>query len=313
MNLVKNVIGLVLFNFFLFTTFSWATSIVGNCDSAMKEGQEYHTIKNRDKKFWNILPDSAITRIFDNLKSFCCNNKNYTVSESICEAESKNLQSVYPETPFLYDHILDILLRRLDAKQKDDVGGDLIYNLEPDDVWYNWRNSINELANNKDWALPMSIELLYEENRTLWSAPYKIWFRDKIWIYSWNLEEINNNYADFNLVNRYYYSCEIALLFYFKLWWTLNIWLDNNKLESMTMAYDNCRILVQRRIDQENSYVKTLLIQKWNTLLQDTIKSYIDSYFIQNRLMNLQDTIFQTSNYFFDVKQNTDRLVQNCS
>lgn len=310
---IKKIIGLMILNFFLLFSFSQATETVGNCSMSVIEWQEYHQIENRDARFWKLFPESAIIRVFDNLKSFCCNNSRYQVSQNICEKEKNNLQISYPETPFLYDHILDVMLRRLDAKQNDQLGGDLIYKIKPDEVGLEWRTTINDIANNKDWALPKTIETIYKENRELWNIDYKIPFRDKKWEYLWDLEEINNNYDDFNLINRYYYSCEIALLFYFKLWWTLNIWLDNNKMQSMTKAYDNCRDLVQKRIDQENSYVKALLIQKGNTLLQDAVKSYIDTYFIQNKLMNLQNTIFQTKNYFFDVHKNVNELIQSCS
>jgi hypothetical protein len=52
-----------------------------------------------------------------NLKKYCCFNTEELKLDKICEKlEKKDKDNDYPKSPFLIDHILSVMVRRLDYK-----------------------------------------------------------------------------------------------------------------------------------------------------------------------------------------------------
>jgi hypothetical protein len=54
-----------------------------------------------------------------NLKTYCCSSK--TLKGTICEEDKKNnvLPAEFPQSQYLFDHLIDVMFRRLDAKSED--------------------------------------------------------------------------------------------------------------------------------------------------------------------------------------------------
>lgn len=253
-----------------------------------------------------ILPQDAIRQSMINLKNFCCSQKIFTGN---CDTDSVvDNSKIFPSSAYLYDHILDVSMRRLDAKQTNDNWEDLIYGLSPDDKWKAWRNFITEHGNSKDWSIPLAITNEFEK---YWSADtntLKSWKNnytkksdlDDLW---WkNLD----NYWSWNLVNKYMWVCETSLYLYF----SINSNPDINKLYT---AYSNCENLSNERIKSEYDYTKAILMQKWNKLLYNNIKSYLDNYFSQNKLISLQQLVFNIKNTFNEVNKAVKELVNTCN
>jgi hypothetical protein len=74
-------------------------------------------------KYENILPKEAMAQAMLNLKSFCCDTEFFEDADNItgCNSDSKiKNDGIYPSSTYLYDHILDVSMRRLDAKQEND-------------------------------------------------------------------------------------------------------------------------------------------------------------------------------------------------
>jgi hypothetical protein len=67
------------------------------------------------------------------------------------------------------------------------------------------------------------------------------------------------------------------------------------------------------RIQKEFNYTKSVLMQKGNKLLYNNVKSYLDIYFSQNKLVSLQQLIFNIKNTFNEVNRAVLELVPECS
>jgi hypothetical protein len=71
--------------------------------------------------------------------------------------------------------------------------------------------------------------------------------------------------------------------------------------------------MVNQRINKEVSYTKAIMMQKGNTFLYNNIQSYLDTYFVQNKLVALQQRIFNIKNTFNEINKAILELVENCS
>jgi len=70
------------------------------------------TVKAYGTTYINVLPLSGFKQALTNLKMHCC-LKNFIT----CTAEEKNTLSspYFPESEFLFDHLFDVAMRRLDG------------------------------------------------------------------------------------------------------------------------------------------------------------------------------------------------------
>jgi len=128
----------------LISLFAYVTA--NDCDSVVSAWRNaewnFEAIKNWTA-YEKILPAKAINQAMLNLKSFCC-------VEGLIEAESCkqdgeiDLKWIYPSSVYLYDHILDISMRRLDAKIENDNWEDLMYWLDADETGKEWRDFITK-------------------------------------------------------------------------------------------------------------------------------------------------------------------------
>lgn len=92
----------------------------------------------QQKPYLNVLPAEAFKRALINLKSYCCTQVNFKVS---CSANDiQNIKPPYPESAFLFDHLIDVAMRRLDGDKK------LAYGLDPDPTALERRQKIAEIA-----------------------------------------------------------------------------------------------------------------------------------------------------------------------
>ena len=259
-----------------------------------------------DWQYDDILPQNAVKQAMINLKNFCC--KEGLLNENNCKDIVIDNKWIFPDSAYLYDHILDVSMRRLDAKTKNENGKNLIYWLTPDEKGKEWREFITKHGNSKNWSIPLDITNEYEE---YWSADSNIL---KSWKNNYTkLNDLNDlwinwleNYKDWKLVNKYMWICETSLYLYFN----INSNPDINRLYN---AYNNCENLSNERIKKEYDYTKSVLMQKWNKLLYKNVKTYLDNYFSQNKLISLQQLVFNIKNTFNEVNKAVKELVSPCS
>lgn len=257
------------------------------------------------RKYENIYPKEWLKRAILNLKAYCC--KNNLVWKNYCESNWLMLDS-YPESKFLYDHLIDIWLRRLDAKEN------LMYkwidsNIELDKAWKERRKFITDKAESKDWTTATDLLPKIKEQRILSQLSWSKLPKRENWNYKENYENerkvFATNYDNIPLINRYSNACEISAYLYFQIWW--NLWIETIDW------YNKCKNLTDNIIRRNIIQIKAIILKKSNKLLYDSIDSFISNYFSQNRLVKLKETILWIVQAFNSVNKKIVELVEKCS
>ena len=108
------------------------------------------------------------------------------------DKEKENLPTQYPESAYLFDHLIDITMRRLDG-----ITG-LAYGLSPDPTALKRREEIDKIANSAIGMQASEIEKLYREYRQLHN-------NENFDITNYN----KNDFAIFSLRDKYNTLCDI--------------------------------------------------------------------------------------------------------
>ena len=269
-------------------------------DGWKEDNQDDEIVANLAK----AMPKEAIEKAYTHLKSYCC-DINY-LNGSSCNQSNNN--EIYPQSIYLFDHILDVYLRRLDAKQKDGNGEDLLYWLQPDEMWKERREFIIKHGNNVKWSLPLEIKDKFSSMRKLSARVTNFIWDTELNIKNWkdSLEENIKNYDNWTLWDKYNIACDIS-----KYISENKILLPDSKLS--TTEYNSCKKLTSARINNETVYTQTLLMQKANILLWSNMKSYLNTYFVSNKLTALQEKVFNMATSFAEVNNAVWQLVPECS
>jgi hypothetical protein len=93
-----------------------------SCISIQTFANDCNIVKNNENnlitrytalnEYHKFLPIDSFTTIVKNLKAYCCSQNLIECSEE----EIANLsETKYPESPYLFDHLIDITMRRLDG------------------------------------------------------------------------------------------------------------------------------------------------------------------------------------------------------
>ena len=240
-------------------------------------------------KYQGVVPIPGFKQALINLKAYCCSQ---VVPQACAWEDKKNLPENYPESPYLFDHLLDITMRRLDG----DKG--LAYGVDPDTTALERRNKITEIANNPDGWTAKEIEDIYKEYRTPNTNTTK-----KI---DENMTTVLKNYwknelATLSLFDKYATLCTIIKSIYqdFK---------TDNKIPIGSYNggknfFNKCETMVKDRVIRENGYVKILMVQKSNKLLDNANKAYTKKYFVEEKMMGLRNLISKVKDTFQTIVQ----------
>lgn len=300
------------------TSFSFAQMVdqnIGDCE-LVNTSRAYSNINALwNQKFWNIMPTQAVNVAQDHLRTFCCKKKLLT-DPSSCT----NLDEVYLESPFLFDHILDIYLRRLDAFEKTDSTDDLLYDLDPDIQWRERRKFVVQVGQDPEGNAPMKI---YDQYRKYWklslensqNMPIRDGGREyrAEYLHTPSVKVINNDFNNWNLVNKYSNACEIVAMIYFQLQGKISVLYDGEDYSVYDRWYTSCRQLIQERIQKENFYTKMMIWHQGNLLIKNYLHSYLTQIFVQQNLVKLQEKLAQLVRFMDDVNRSTVKITSSCS
>ncbi len=231
-------------------------------------------------------PVEAVTLALDNLSSYCC----FWVKQipnSLCGNVKKNLENI-PTSPFLFDHLIDIWLRRLDGDPDNIYGNEGIL----DKQWVARRETIREEATNIAWVPSQAIYSKYIETRgkdnSKWLYKYSAWDNDNACkLFTEPLS------ASFNLTDKYTLQCDIALCIYRDITQNNALGSSNSpylvsdvtyKLEN---GYANCKDMTHTRVLSELEYVKATMISQWNQFVLNHTEAHTNQYFVWSRLNRL--------------------------
>lgn len=276
-------------------------AIANDCKNIVNDPETWEKLALKNFSHENIMPKVAAEKAINNLQKFCCLED--SIKDNVNYCDNVNTDWYFPNSAYLFDHLLDVYLRRLDAKSDDENWKNLIYWLEPDTKWQERRNFISNHANNKDGSVPIQIE---NEYKKFWEKKSNgLSIRNPNVGLPWSQENFVN-YGERSLGERYMWACEISVYLY------LNLINTRENTARLHLAYQNCKSLVNNRIKNEYEYTKAIMIQKWNVLLFNNVNNYLDPYFSQNKLMSLQSLVFDIKNTFAEINKAIKELVLHC-
>ena len=227
-------------------------------------------------EYEKILPSKAFRQALINLKSYCCQK---TIKKSCAAADIKNIKQPFPESAFLFDHLIDVTMRRLDG-----ITG-LAYNLNPDPTALERRTKITEIANSANGRQATEIEWLYTWYRTIHGK--------------YSPENIKNQYNNTGVVSlgdKYNNLCNLMKEIYEKTYTTSKT--------TIRYAYINgCENLVKDRVKRENGYTRILMVEKSNQLFTETTKAYTKKHFVEEKLLALWNLITKVKDVFQTIVQ----------
>lgn len=274
----------------------WA--IAGNdCDIIMDSVSTFQTkqIDWETISFQKAFPPEAISRAIINLSRYCC-QKSLLHAESIQCQQTSSYKREWPESQYFLDHLIDVGMRNLDAFNN--------YGLTPDATAKAWRDSIKQKAEDAKGLLPMTIINDYKKYRTIHDE--RTFSKTHLNIENFSTTErakliqFLEQYDDsekVSLADKYNNLCLIARNIYeSKPWDLVIIWTDT--ISDKKNYYKTCQRLVARRMNKENSYVKSIIIEKGNKILIDNIRAVLSKQFAQDKLLKLQDTITRMKESF---------------
>lgn len=238
-------------------------------------------------KYHTFMPVSGFNQALINLKAYCCSQ----VIQKACEKKEKdNLPKYYPESAYLFDHLLDVTMRRFDAIPS------LAYGLEVDPIAKEWRDKITEIANTTVGKQASEIQKIYTGYRTLHTDFAK------------NIESSidgygKDNLAAFSLADRYNSICLMLKTMYGDIQTTKWFVTDIGWYTYKNSFFSKCLNIVKDRVSRENWYVKILMIQKSNQLLDETTKAYTKKHFVEEKLMGLWSIVSKVKDMFQTIVQ----------
>lgn len=298
----KNIIWIVL-SLFLFGFF-WTWVFASNDCSMVKTNLRWH---ESEKKIWfgNLYPDAAFNQALMNLKAYCCESNAFALdTEEVCSKDRDYFVDDYPESDYLYDHLIDIALRRLDASSD-------MYWLDPDPKGLEWRNYISKkIGESSDPWFALAMEKKYKEYWQMTTNEYTPY------VWSWTnkmsaqeIFELSTQYPNANLYQRYIETCGIAAQVYMAYAENTPV---NSKAIIKSSGYGYCKDMVNQRISDEILYTKTQMSDKSSKLLQSSVEAYLTNYFAKNKLMHLQETVLFISDLFLSVAKMVPEWTKEC-
>ncbi len=254
--------------------------IVNNVDIQNTTGYKQILNTVQQQNFTSILPTEALQKALENLKKFCCQSS--SIEDENCKGYKE--KQGYPSSPFLYDHLIDIQLRRLDAIPK------LIYGLDGDAIGSQWRKFITETTTAKVSVQADNIVQTYKKYRTTkntiheYSTPEDI----KIFLQSYTSSQTT-------LIDKYLSTCDIMARIYNSI---ANEKIAIGNSQNSKSAYSKCQNIVQERIHEEYITTKSIINKTANETMHETYKTYTMKYFVQEKIMGLIDLISQIKSLF---------------
>ncbi len=281
----KTIIGIGIYALVMLssTTFAYTTD-KNDCGLVSGTG----TITTIDKFLQNygsvfaypqVLPKQALLQAITNLKAYCC-VKPDPIS---CSKEEKQKlpKKYYPESAFLFDHIVDILMRRLDGVKE------LSYGIEPDLAGKTRREYLNTLGKDPNGAVQaQSIVAMYNEYRSNNTDNIDIATKNFSWA---------NKPGITSLRDKYDVVCTLAAKIYTQL---QSDPIPIGSKFAQTSYAKQCENMVTKRIQREYAYVKLLMVKKSTQLLDETTKAYTQKNFVEDKLMSLQKLISKVKDLF---------------
>ncbi len=251
-------------------------------------------------KISQIYPKQDIQVAIDHLVYFCCENW-YAKNSKYCPKQDEKwkflTQKLYAQSPYLYDQILDIGMRRLDGDANTQYQEAWL-----DIFWAKRRKWIRNASMLTNGIAPISVTKKYKEFR-------KPWIKDDDAFPSSDIDTISQKWSKYWLKNRYFAMCYVAD--YVEA--VINPKISYNSDIKLQKQTKKCFWLVQEIIEQEFYYMKRVMIQQWAKLVSHNMNTYTDDYFTRWRLQPVLEKIAKMQATFLMINQKVNEWTNQCT
>ena len=166
----------------------------------------------KDDPILNVVPEEGLHRALLNLQAHCCATNKSDRAGKGCQSSISDWKNRtnYPQSAFLFDHIVDVLMRRL-ANDRSYPG------LPVDKKANEWHSKVDGLVSSVDGVLPLQFQTEYDKywqlqsNYLLPEYEYSSSVRYPDLIRQ--LENINklNKYDQWTIRTSYFNVCSVAV------------------------------------------------------------------------------------------------------
>jgi len=242
-----------------------------------------------DPYLWKrtFFTDKDLRMIYTQFKCQCCDSN---PTHEWCTEFTCKIQKYFAESPFLFDHLVTVGMKKLDGVQEtcDDLQIDCHEKATERREW------ITQQAEHPEWAPPSLIWETFEKHR-------------------WWAGEENNIIDDKkNITQAYRRMCEEANFIEQHVSFEAKNLAVTNKNKNPQTRIQACTELVNKRYVQESTYVRTLMVQKWIDYVVTNINSYLSKYFVKNRLYELLQKYTELDGCVSTVLKMANKKTVNC-
>lgn len=315
----------------------WALSYSQPWTNGFSVADKRETEDNDYSKFLDITTQRKIIKKDDldtallNLKKYCCENELWWLSQNsqTCKADETFFNKNALDSQYLFDHIFDVMMRRLNGL----TGDTNIYietNMtEVDDKWKERRDWISGKATDLSWANPQEI---IDKYNVYWSkSDPQIWYDITEKVYTtfnmsdvkfleyvsgqWKTEDSESvaraikDYDKRTLYDRYVNVCALSQYFYA----LLDVWQgssDKYKVVERLSDWKLCDQVIKQQIDGERQYVEWVEMESSNLYLSNYIEWYL--WYLYNRWNKMKSLWRDSVDRFLDVVRAVPHLVNQC-
>lgn len=247
----------------------WASVMNYDCLMSTNYEASLDSLFEKKQKYW-ILERDDVELALQHLNAYCCAKK-YLINW--CKSQNNEI----PESPYLSDHLVDAVMRKLDAM-------DVMYGFKPDPDAKQRRQDIRQTTEKTQWDTPSAI---YDKFKSTWKVWETWWIYQKYREWCDGVVEILSNMIKIQT----------------------NIDQTN---ETVDLVSSNCQLLATNRANKEMNYVQQVMFAKWIQMLQDNLKEYIQEYFMKKKMDVLIEKFKNFVWLFWSVAQKLNEWTSNC-
>jgi hypothetical protein len=275
-------------NTFAVQQFAWDCSIMLNGINDGMSILQWHTTDG-------VMDKETMKLALTNLGKYCC-WYNMLPSDSQWCKDVKDLP-IWADSQYLFDHLIDIGFRRLDAI--DDPA--LRYGLPADPKGEEWTKKVIDLGDPDKKISPQDITKAYTSSRPIGNSVTVDFLKNC---------QPSNDFSSLSLPEKYYATCYMASCQADKIPISTS---ETSDASIASVTYPLCENIVKDRINTETDYMRQLQVRVGIRNLTNTIQQYTQNYFISTRREDLYAQVTAFSDNLTFVNHKVKEWTPACS
>ncbi len=276
-----SVIATIALSLIIIAWESFAADTKFDCGLIVEDKIAASTIAPNWYWYNGLYDNQTIWTALQHLADYCCIQWYINASRWICKWSEERVW--WAESPYLFDHLINIWFRKLDAY----TDANLRYNLPADSRWTEWQQELQKFNKPSNLATPESIINVYNSDKfwrtTNWQNTDNPWF-----IIDASCNDAKNRYDQLSLYDRYKASCEIAKCLSNT---TTFAWANSSKtsINLLQESPEICETIYSNRKNTETLSVNQLATRAWIRTITSIVEQYTKNYFVWTRWQNLYE------------------------